>query len=241
MFGLGAKATLSPRYQGLLHGEFGPTGNVSTFATYFMQDGKDGAWVKGGHLTSAAKKNPLEDAFGAVTGTPPLAGAGVFSQMVANNRTLEVRLTADDLPMAANRVTLDPNYVDEYGVPVARIVRNKGPNEFRVDRLGKAVMGKMFETQAASGVLTGLPPTDSILTLVGDHQMGTCRMGDDPKASVVNRFCRLHDAENVFVVDSSFMPSGMGLNPMVTVVANALRVGTHIVQALKKGEQPGGG
>jgi choline dehydrogenase-like flavoprotein len=64
-------------------------------------------------------------------------------------------------------------------------------------------------------------------------------MGDDPGTSVVNRFCRLHDAENVFVVDSSFMPSGLGLNPMATIVANALRVGTHIVDALKKGEAPG--
>jgi choline dehydrogenase-like flavoprotein len=64
-------------------------------------------------------------------------------------------------------------------------------------------------------------------------------MGDDPRTSVVNRFCRLHDAENVFVVDSSFMPSGLGLNPMVTVVANALRVGSHIVNSLRSGAVPG--
>ena len=56
---------------------------------------------------------------------------------------------------------------------------------------------------------------------------------------MVNRFCRLHDAVNLFVVDSSFMPTGLGLNPMVSVVANALRVGTHIVDRLKRGHTPG--
>ncbi len=62
MFGLGIRATLAEKFQGLLHGELGPTGNTSTFATYFMKDGASDTWVKGGHLTSAAKKNPLEDA-----------------------------------------------------------------------------------------------------------------------------------------------------------------------------------
>jgi choline dehydrogenase-like flavoprotein len=59
-------------------------------------------------------------------------------------------------------------------------------------------------------------------------------MGDDPKTSVVDRHCRLHEAENLFVVDSSFLPTGLGLNPMFTIVANALRVGTWIVEETKK-------
>src|SRR5262249_41653203 len=69
--------------------------------------------------------------------------------------------------------------------------------------------------------------TDSnFCSIRGGQQQLSLLVGDDPGASVVNRFCRLHDADNVFVVDSSFMPTGLGLNPMVTVVANALRVGT---------------
>ncbi|WLA66184.1 GMC family oxidoreductase [Bradyrhizobium diazoefficiens] len=100
-------------------------------------------------------------------------------------------------------------------------------------------MAKIFKKQTDAGVILRAEPTPAILSLVGDHQMGTCRMGDAPETSVVNRFCRLHEAKNVFVVDSSFMPTGLGLNPMVTVVANALRVGTHIVNALRKGQVPG--
>jgi choline dehydrogenase-like flavoprotein len=63
---------------------------------------------------------------------------------------------------------------------------------------------------------TGVPfsVTLGIVMLTGDYQMGTYRMGDDPTQSVVDHFCRLHDAPNVFVVDTSFVPAGMGLNPM---------------------------
>jgi choline dehydrogenase-like flavoprotein len=141
--------------------------------------------------------------------------------------------------MKDNRVTLDPDYVDEYGIPVARISRKKGSNEINVDRVGIDYMTRVFADFKKKGVMGDPLQLKAILNLIGDHQMGTCRMGDDPNASVVNRFCRLHDAENVFVVDSSFMPSGLGLNPMVTTVANALRVGTHIVNSLRKGEVPG--
>ena len=236
MFGLGVKATLSEKFQGLLHGELGPTGNTSTFATYFMKDGGSDTWIKGGHLTSAAKKNPLEDAVNAYNGDPT---ADLLKTMTNNNRQLEVRLTADDLPMTENRVTLDPNYVDEYGVPVARISRKKGDNEVSVDRVGIDYMNRVYAFYQQKGVVSALSPSKSILKLIGDHQMGTCRMSNDPSTSVLNRFCRMHDVENVFVVDSSFMPTGLGLNPMVTVVANALRVGSHIVDALKKGEKPG--
>jgi len=239
MFGLSVRATLDPRFQGLLHGELGPTGNTSTFATYFMKDGASDTWIKGGHLTSAAKKNPLEDAFNSVIGNPPKVGVDILTQMRTANRQLEIRLTADDLPMKDNRVTLDPDYVDEYGIPVARISRKKGSNENKVDSLGLDYMTRVCADFKNKGVIGDPLQLKAILNLVGDHQMGTCRMGDDPNASVVDRFGRLHDAENVFVVDSSFMPSGLGLNPMVTTVANALRVGTHIVNSLRKGEVPG--
>lgn len=239
LFGLGASATLAEQFQGLLHGEMGPTGNISTFWSYFIPDpDKKGEWLKGGHLTSAAKKNPLEDATGAIQ--KGLIGAPLLKQISENNRKLEVRLTGDDLPSADNRVSLDTKYVDEYGVPVARISRKKGPNEARLFNAAVPIMKGVFDRYAGKNVLMGDPvTTDAITSLVGDHQMGTCRMGDDPATSVVNRYCRLHDVDNVFVVDSSFMPTGLGLNPMVTVVANALRVGTHIVDRLKRGEVPG--
>lgn len=60
------------------------------------------------------------------------------------------------------------------------------------------------------------------------HATGTCRMGNDPKTSVLNKFNRAHDVENLFIVDASFFPSGSGINPALTIAANALRVAESI-------------
>jgi choline dehydrogenase-like flavoprotein len=159
--------------------------------------------------------------------------------METYDRTVEVRLTGDDLPRSVNRVDLDPQHVDEFGFPVARITRDVGKHEWLMYQAAKPMMEKIFTPFLDNKHLDGPPrSTPHIPDLMGDHQMGTCRMGDDREKSVVDRWCRLHDAPNVFVVDSSFMPTGLGLNPMVTVVANALRVGTFIADTMKKGRDP---
>jgi choline dehydrogenase-like flavoprotein len=143
-----------------------------------------------------------------------------------------LRVTGDDLPMPRNRVDLDPTFVDEYGLPVARITRDFGPHERWMFDLIKGKLSDIFAPYVADGVLKkeDIGFSGGIVDLVGDHQFGTCRMGDDPASSVVDPYCRVHDIPNLFVVDSSFMPTGLGVNPMMTVVANALRVGSWIIQ-----------
>ena len=233
LFGMGAKVTLEERFRGLLHGEFGPTGNTTSFGPYFVKD-KEGRWLKSGTLTSTAKKNPLENACSAV-------GRGSFGDALGKSMkdhtiSVELRLTADDLPMPRNRVDLDPTYVDEYGFPVARITREVGTHEWLMYQSVVSIFQQSF--QVGKNGVAAASFTPHILDLIGDHQMGTCRMGDDPAASVVDPWCRLHGTKNVFVVDSSVMTTGFGLNPMITVVANALRVGTFIADRLAKGGDP---
>jgi choline dehydrogenase-like flavoprotein len=236
LFGLGGTAVFPSDFQGLLHGEFGHTGNTMTFDPYFINDkpGDEahGKWWKGGTMVSTAKKNPLENATLKLQGG--LTRLDLLRTMEIYNRSMEVRLTGDDLPMARNYVDLDPKFVDEYGFPVARITRDFGENERRMFVNGRPLLEKVFEPYKSLGVTVA--SSDGSLKLIGDHQMGTCRMGDDPTQSVVDRFCRMHEIPNVFVVDTSFMPTGFGLNPMVTVVANALRVGTWIVEQSKSGD-----
>jgi choline dehydrogenase-like flavoprotein len=65
------------------------------------------------------------------------------------------------------------------------------------------------------------------------HQCGTCRFGEDPKTSVLDLNCRTHDVDNLYVVDSSFYPSSAALNPTHTLLANALRVGDHLLRRMK--------
>lgn len=61
-----------------------------------------------------------------------------------------------------------------------------------------------------------------------NHQVGTCRFGTDPKASVLDQNCRAHDLDNLYVVDASFFPSSSAVNPTLTIAANALRVARHL-------------
>jgi choline dehydrogenase-like flavoprotein len=64
------------------------------------------------------------------------------------------------------------------------------------------------------------------------HQAGTCRFGDDPATSVLDRNCRAHEVDNLYVVDTSFFPSIGAVNPSLTAIANALRVGEHLLRRL---------
>lgn len=65
------------------------------------------------------------------------------------------------------------------------------------------------------------------------HQCGTCRFGEDPKTSVLDLNCRTHDVDNLYVVDGGFFPSSAAVNPTLTIIANALRVGEHLLERLK--------
>jgi len=67
----------------------------------------------------------------------------------------------------------------------------------------------------------------------GQHQAGTCRMGNDPKASVVDRDCRIHDMENVFVIDSSVHVTNGGFNPVLTIMAIAYMASAALVRSWK--------
>jgi choline dehydrogenase-like flavoprotein len=65
------------------------------------------------------------------------------------------------------------------------------------------------------------------------HQNGTIRFGQDPKSSALDSHCKTHELDNLYVVDSSFFPSSSAVNPGLMVMANALRVGDHIIERLK--------
>src|SRR5207244_881940 len=64
------------------------------------------------------------------------------------------------------------------------------------------------------------------------HQVGTCRFGEDPRTSVLDLNCKTHDLDNLYVVDGSFIVSSAAVNPTLTIIANALRVGDHLIERL---------
>jgi choline dehydrogenase-like flavoprotein len=75
-------------------------------------------------------------------------------------------------------------------------------------------------------------PKGEVPIQVMAHQCGTCGFGEDPRTSVLDRHCRTHDVDNLYVVDGSFFPSNASVGPALTIMANALRVGDHLIDRL---------
>ncbi len=145
-------------------------------------------------------------------------------------RTMRIICIGNDLPQESNRVDLDPEVKDRYGVPVARITRRFHESD---EKQARFLAAKAEEILKAAGAVTTWQ-TRGRPDRARDHQMGTCRMGTDPSRSVLNKFCQAHEVKNLFVVDGSFMPTGGGKNPTLTIVANSFRVADYIKDQVKK-------
>ena len=127
---------------------------------------------------------------------------------------------------------LSANLTVPYGFPVARITRRFGEHEQLVFRLMRARFREIFAVYDRLGIDFSLSDPQ-LLTLFGDHQMGTCRMGDDPNTSVVNKFHRAHDVPNLFIVDGSSFVTGGRNHPTMTISALAFRAADHLVRAAR--------
>ncbi len=142
---------------------------------------------------------------------------------------LKFEVFGEWLPNPDCRVELDPKVKDKYGDPVARVYQRTHPRSienawFLVER-GMDFLRKMGARNVRSAPTYGTPSTNLLA--------GTCRFGDDPKTSVLDRNCRAHDTDNLYVTDGSFMPNG-GSSPFTfTIYANALRVADQISKRLK--------
>jgi choline dehydrogenase-like flavoprotein len=136
------------------------------------------------------------------------------------------------LPYAENRVTLDKTKKDKWGLNVLAIDCELKENEkkMRIDILNDAV--EMLEAAGVKNVKArdgdGTPGR-------GIHEMGTARMGKDPKTSVLNKWNQLWDAKNVFVTDGACMTSASCVNPSLTYMALTARAADYAVSELKKG------
>jgi choline dehydrogenase-like flavoprotein len=135
-------------------------------------------------------------------------------------------LSTEDLPRLENRVTLRP----DGRITIAYEPTNELPKKQLLHEL-KGLLGRL-----------GMHPDHLIprhaylkndIPVAGvAHQAGTCRFGRDPATSVLNTDCRAHDVDNLYVVDTSFFPSIGAVNPALTAMANAIRVGDHLLERL---------
>ena len=129
----------------------------------------------------------------------------------------------EDLPYWENRVFYDlkarNNMRFNYNYPDELRIRT----QFFREKI-KSTFGKKFFTFFITGKNN----------INFGHPSGTCRFGNNPKTSVLNKYNRCHDIENLYVVDASFFPSSSGANPSLTIAANAIRVAPYIHNHLKQ-------
>ena len=135
------------------------------------------------------------------------------------------------LPNPANRVTIDLAKKDKWGLPVLAIDCATGENE-RLMR--KDMMNDMAEMLEAAGVKDVRTYDSGYWPGQGIHEMGTARMGRDPKTSVLNAHNQVWDAPNVFVTDGSCMTSASCVNPSLTYMALTARAADFAVDELKR-------
>jgi choline dehydrogenase-like flavoprotein len=130
-----------------------------------------------------------------------------------------------------NHVRIDKDAVDAWGIPVLRIETKYTDNEFNMAKdaveTGAAVAEAAgFEVLSKNAVPN--PPGYSI------HEVGTCRMGDDPKRSVLNKWCQSHDHKNLFVVDGASFTSAGWQNPTMTILSLSMRASEHLADEISK-------
>jgi choline dehydrogenase-like flavoprotein len=164
---------------------------------------------------------------------PPLWGKALKDAMrerMAGGRMVEAENFAGYLPNDGTYVTVDSSVSDKYGLPVARIELKHHPVDTALSRHLQQVGARVLDAAGAKFVLLPQPGEAGYL------QFGTCRFGEDPKTSVLDRNCRTYDVKNLFVTDGSFMPSSGGAPPTLTLYANATRVGRFIAAEAKAGK-----
>jgi choline dehydrogenase-like flavoprotein len=142
-------------------------------------------------------------------------------------RTIDFFLTAEDLPDPRNRISLR----SDGAIRVTYSVNNTEAYE-RLQAALQNILVRVERRRARADPVF----LASRLGISGvSHQSGTLRFGADPSASVLDVNCKAHDLDNLYVVDSSFFPSSSAVNPSLTIMANALRVGEHLQARLGSG------
>ena len=166
-------------------------------------------------------------------GVAELGVGGGFKDAMAQPGKWTIGATAfgEMLPNHANRITLDKEKKDKWGLPVLAIDCATGENErlMRTD-----MMNDMAEMLEASGVKQVRTYDNGYWPGMGIHEMGTARMGRDPKRSVLNAHNQVWDAPNVFVTDGACMVSASCVNPSLTYMALTARAADFAVAELKR-------
>jgi choline dehydrogenase-like flavoprotein len=186
----------------------------------------------GGMLANEFIRLPIQFAGEAPPGTPRWGRAHKDFMRRFYRRNISVKGPTQDMPTWDSRVQLDPKVKDHWGLPVARLSGDRHPHTIEIaDRQAERAAAWLRE----AGAIETLERRAGRGLSAHQHQSGTCRMGSDPRTSVVDASGRVHETPNVFVVDASVHVTNGGFNPVLTIFANAFRASDLLVKAWKGG------
>ena len=163
-------------------------------------------------------------------GSPRWGQAHKDFQRTYYKRSMSVKGPVQELPVWEARVEVDPQVKDHWGIPVARISGHRHEKDLEVGA---------FMADKAEGVLQEAGAIRTWKTMPGrgvsggQHQAGTCRMGNDPRSSVTNRYGQVHEVDNLFIADGSLNVTNGGFNPALTIMALGYWVSNYITQEWK--------
>lgn len=157
----------------------------------------------------------------------PGAWGGNFAKAMDDyTRTAGMWIVGEDMPRESNRVTLNRDVKDQFGVPVANVHVDDHPNDAAMREHGFRQGAAVYESIGATQTYR-VPPYPST------HNLGTCRMSARPGDGVCNKFGQAHDVGNLFISDGSQFTTGASENPTLTIVTLAIRQAEHIAAQMK--------
>ena len=210
-----------------MKGHEGPMA-CSILSQEFYETDTNRNFTRGYGLYSGRSTTPMTYALGGYGIDDPIPWGAEHREFMDNIYPYLAGLTvvSEDLPEEHNCVTLDPDIADSDGIPAPKITYRLGENTSKMLRHGEERAKEILLAAGAKKVLS--KAGGKVWWRAGWHQMGTCRMGNDPKNSVVNSWGRSHDIKNLFIVDGSIFVTAGAVNPTSTIQALALYIGDRI-------------
>ena len=200
---------------------------------FYASDPARGFYGGGGIDARFFPGSPIWFALGTLPPDAPTWGAE-YKRMLGEyyTRTVAINGHTTSLPLETNTISLDPTVKDKWGRPALRVTYKDHPDDLATMQF---LLDRSMEILEAAGAkrIWQAPVTETTLAA---HLLGTCRMGNDPAESVVDRYHRAHDVPNLFICDgSSFVTSGRG-QPTMTIQALAFRAADHLIEFAQRGE-----
>jgi gluconate 2-dehydrogenase alpha chain len=203
----------------------------------FLAEGFDGpahGFLGGATLGAENQFLPIQISRESLPPGVPRWGSGYKQHIQQWQHFAVVRIQPDALPYACNRLDIDPDHRDRsgLGLPVVRVTYDLQPNERRLADHMEGVSEEILRRMGATATWRG----PSFTGAGSSHDMGACRMGDDPASSVVDRGLRVHDTPGLSVFGGATFPTCPGINPTLTIWTASLLAADRLVERMRTGE-----